>query len=1047
MRKSIMLLLAVCALSFSAELLFNGDFAVKGKTDDKADCWDGGYTRMQDGDAFIVSCQKGEKNPYCEVNSYPFDVQAGTNFTISGKHTGAVAYLIISFDIAGENSTNIMEGIGETAEWTDFKFSKTVPAKAVQCRVILRTFVAAAPALFSDIHFDGETAEADNPIEGAIDMVSNGSFERTYGIEDKAALWGGSYVRSSEMAREGKFSAKCLGTKTYCEVRSLLFNVKAGTPFVLTGFYNGSQPTIYADFTFADGKSQAIYASKSLSIGRWTKFVLTGTVPENAVKCRVLLRGWSEKTPVYFDSVHFYGISAVEPIHAVTEAAGIQIEVPADATPTILTARKELENYLPKAVKTIDIGGRRLARIVLSIDKALDNDEAWTITEKDGVLSLSGGDQRGTLYAAYHFLEDCLGIHWWTPWEESVPSARDWKFDRLSLSGKPTFIYRDLYRSRGDFKGDLALVAVRTRMNRAGDITVPAEYGGSRTFGPPYFVHTFNRYVSNSFLKTHPDYLALVDGKREGGQYSGQLCMTNQELRDYLVNQMKRYIASSWSDAEADGLPRPLYFDLSQNDGNRFCECERCQKMVAETSITDVLMDFVNYVAEKVGEQYPEVLVTTLAYGKTVFAPKKIMPRDNVVIRLCNPNLASSSIYAPRFDEYRDTTEQWAKVAKHLMCWEYSLAHWPFPDDMGAQRMCQFYHKNNFDALFIEMSGEDFLLDCYDMKAWLYAKMMENPYADFETTRQIFLEGYYGAAAPHVDEWRKLVEKAEARNTKKLNRHRPIGFDFYTVDELVHAHKLFDAAEKAIAGDKTLETRLMRVRAPFNLLTGHRIARYLADWKEKGGTEKDFPVDREKQAANMRRLWLTDMERMKDDKISDVQKVMEGQISIMQNLGTEQHDVPEPPEFKGHTVQHFCPSTLTLHMNPNMSLIKDADAREGCAYQILCTPRDNYFDMPFQGGCYDTAAAKVTLEKKWDTLPKERGFQWLNMGKDRLHMKYYVYLTGSWELQATMGQYLEFGAKDLDVWVRVKFEGPKFYPQDVGKTNRIVVDSISFVEL
>ena len=64
MRKSIMLLLAVCALSFSAELLYNGDFAVKGKTDDKADCWDGGYTRMQDGDVFIVSCQKGEKNPY-----------------------------------------------------------------------------------------------------------------------------------------------------------------------------------------------------------------------------------------------------------------------------------------------------------------------------------------------------------------------------------------------------------------------------------------------------------------------------------------------------------------------------------------------------------------------------------------------------------------------------------------------------------------------------------------------------------------------------------------------------------------------------------------------------------------------------------------------------------------------------------------------------------------------------------------------------------------------------------------------------------------------
>ena len=103
--------------------------------------------------------------------------------------------------------------------------------------------------------------------------------------------------------------------------------------------------------------------------------------------------------------------------------------------------------------------------------------------------------------------------------------------------------------------------------------------------------------------------------------------------------------------------------------------------------------------------------------------------------------------------------------------------------------------------------------------------------------------------------------------------------------------------------------------------------------------------------------------------------------------------------------------------------------------------------MPFEAGSYNASAGKTTLEKKWDTLPKERGFQWLHMGKDRLHMKYYVYLTGSWELQATMGQYLEFGEKDLDIWIRIKFEGPKFYPEDVGKTNRIVVDSISFVEL
>ena len=887
-----------------------------------------------------------------------------------------------------------------------------------------------------------------NHIEGGMDLLRNGSFEETYGLEEKAALWKHDYKRSSEVVHEGKFAAKCLKTSSYCEAQSEQFNVKPATPFEISGYYNGSSPFIYAYFKLKDGNHKSIELIKPASIGKWSKFELKGTVPNNAVKAAVLLRTWDAKTPVYFDSVHFFGISPVEPIQTVTMAAGIAIEVPADATPTILTARKELEHYLPLVAKSITVGKNKLTKIMISIDKSLNDEEAWRISEKEGLLSLSGGSQRGALYAVYHFLEDCLDIHWWTPWEESVPASRDWTFKSLSLSGKPAFFYRDIYRSGRYINGDAALFAVRNRMNRAGDIAVPAEYGGSRTFGPPYFVHTFARYVTADVAKKHPEFLSLVKGRRDGEQYSGQLCMTNSELRDFITEKMMQYVTSSWSEADATGAPRPIYFTLEQNDNRCFCECENCQKFVKETSLTDLMMDFVNDVAERVGAKYPEVIVVTGAYHNTTPAPKKIFPRKNVVVWLANSNLLCPDVFAPRLKDFRDTVDDWSKVPGQRMLWEYSLAHWPFPDDLSIQSKCQYYLKHNINSLFVEMSGDDFLLDCFDMKLWLYAKMMENPYADFEATRQTFLKGHYGAAAPYVDEWRKIVKKATARaDTKKLNRHRPKGFDFFTLDELLAAHKLFDNAEKAIAGDTVLEARLMRVRSSFNLLTGHRIARYVNDWKKRGGSADNFPIDRSKLASDMRRIWLNDMERYNDNKVSIVQKTMEGQISIMENLGTELHPVPEPPEFKGHTVQHFCPSTLTLHMNPNMSLIKDSDAREGCAYQILCTPRDQYFGMPFEAGSYNGLTGITTLEKKWDTLPKERGFQWLHMGKDHLHMKYYVYLTGSWELQASMGEYLEMGEKDLDIWIRIKFEGPQFYPEDVGKTNRIVVDSISFVEL
>ena len=1042
-------LILFCTLTFSAELLYNGDFAVKGNADDKADGWRGLYTRSQDGDKFSVSCKKEEKYPYCEANSLPFEVKPGSTITISGKYKGAAAYLIAPFEIPGAKPSSTIDGLRQTNDWTEFKFSKQVPQNAIQCQIILRTFNKENPTLFSDIHCEGDLPEALNRIDGGIDLLLNGSFEKTYGIEELAAFWEGGYKRSKEEARDGDFSAKCLKTgPSYNEAHSIEFAVKPATPFELTGYYKGAAPIIYAYFTCSDGKPVSISAKPQASLSKWSKFIVSGNTPETATKCRVLLRTWNDKTPVFFDSVNFFAISPIESVKKVTEAAGISLELPEDASPTLQTARAELENYLPQFVKdSITIGGNKLARILIGIDKKLVSDETWSIHADGDTLFLTGGGQRGALYAVYVFLEDFIGIHWWTPWEEFVPAAKNWSFDKISRTGKPYFFYRDLYRSSGSIKQGTARFAVRNRMNRAGDVSIPGELGGALTFGPPYFVHTFARYISGNVAKEHPDFLAMVDGQRNGGQYSGQLCMTNPEMRDYVANAMMKLIAASWANAEASGNPRPLYFDLSQNDGSRFCECDRCQKMVRETSITDVLLDFVNYVADKVGEKYPEVLVTTLAYHKTVFPPKKIMPRDNVVIRLCDTGLAGSDINGPLFDEYRANTEKWAKISKHLMCWEYSLAHWPYPDDMGPQKLCKFYRKNNFDAIFIEMSGEDYLLDAFDMKTWFYAKMMENPDADFDALRQLFLKGYYGPAAPFVDDFRKLVEKKEKGNKFKLNRHRAIGFDFYSIDELIAAHKLFDDAEKAVAGDILLETRLMRLRASFNILTGFRIARYMDDWKKKGGTTANFPIDRDKLAANMRRLWLNDNERYQPDKTSAQQKVKESQITILENLGTEQKPVPEPPEFKGHQVQHFCPSTLTLHNNPNMTLIKDNDAREGCAFQILCTPRDQYFGMPFEAGCYDTQAAKTTLVKKWDTLPKERGFQWLHLGKQHLHMKYYIYLTGSWELQATMNQYLEFGEKDLDIWIRIKFEGPKFYPEDKGKTNRMVVDSISFVEL
>jgi hypothetical protein len=65
--------------------------------------------------------------------------------------------------------------------------------------------------------------------------------------------------------------------------------------------------------------------------------------------------------------------------------------------------------------------------------------EEWRISINESRLILTGGRPRGTLYAVYRFLEDVLGVRWWSPWETYVPRQRDLCIATCELHGQPRF--------------------------------------------------------------------------------------------------------------------------------------------------------------------------------------------------------------------------------------------------------------------------------------------------------------------------------------------------------------------------------------------------------------------------------------------------------------------------------------------------------------------------------------------------------------------------------------------------------------------------------
>ena len=100
--------------------------------------------------------------------------------------------------------------------------------------------------------------------------------------------------------------------------------------------------------------------------------------------------------------------------------------------------------------------------------------------------------------------------------------------------------------------------------------------------------------------KDHPEYYALVGGKRKLDEHGGgpQLCMSNPELVSVVVDAVL---------AEIKKNPTARNINIAQMDNESYCTCQRCAEVdTQEESHAGATLAFVNAVAEKVEKTHPE---------------------------------------------------------------------------------------------------------------------------------------------------------------------------------------------------------------------------------------------------------------------------------------------------------------------------------------------------------------------------------------------------------------------------------------------------------
>ena len=214
--------------------------------------------------------------------------------------------------------------------------------------------------------------------------------------------------------------------------------------------------------------------------------------------------------------------------------------------------------------------------------------EGFVVRSTERRLWLLARTDLGLQHAVYALLEH-VGCRWFFPdpvWTV-VPTTPDLTVD-VRLRAAPAFRFRRIWYGWGHRTKTL-------REDHEAWYRHNRQLGGFRTDCG----HAYERYVPRRLFNEHPEWFALVDGKRK----PAQLCVTHPEVQRRVIDGV---LAAFRKD------PSRTMCSVEPNDGGGYCRCERCRAL---GSPSDGVFHLANVVAKAVRERYPDKWVGLYAYA------------------------------------------------------------------------------------------------------------------------------------------------------------------------------------------------------------------------------------------------------------------------------------------------------------------------------------------------------------------------------------------------------------------------------------------------
>ncbi|HUT88144.1 MAG TPA: DUF4838 domain-containing protein [Thermoguttaceae bacterium] len=559
------------------------------------------------------------------------------------------------------------------------------------------------------------------------------------------------------------------------------------------------------------------------------------------------------------------------------------VVIPDDASETVRRAAEELAAYVERisgaslpvvaereagsqtqgSRKRIDVGPTQKSLAQVPEGFLGDEERVLIRSVPSGVL-VSGGGDRGTLFAVYRFLE-LLGYRWLAPGAENevVPKRSTLAVGNVDVDTRPAFAWR-LFSGRSGEESE----AWGVKMGMNGLYTPEAaERNGNAYYYPEAVpgVHAYAKIMPERYFKTHPEWYPMLGGKRVPGELHGkQLCVTAEGLADEFAANVIRI----FDEDPACGLT-----SISPNDGYGWCDCPDCEGLDdklcggrttaqglnrARPFRGDRVFWFANEVARRVAEKHPDKKLLVLAYVNYAEPPDTVRPLSGVVPFLCHyaPADYSRPINDPASEpnrQFNDSLTRWAKVTPELLMYSYvSKSQWwrlPRPVVWNFAADVKYFHSLGIRRYFCQSSLSDWPLD--GPLYYVIARLLWDPLADPRRIADEWTEAMFGPAAPDVKAFYEAVDAA-ARKTGQSYAGNPRTqipglFDPPLMDEALAA---IERAEKVDA-DETVNERVAEVARTFRY--GYWMVRAMDEYERY---RNDFDPDAYESAVQYGRKAL-----------------------------------------------------------------------------------------------------------------------------------------------------------------------------------------------